>query len=57
MEVQNLDTVYGGLEFNVYITVPFQIKDKFYILKRKLKQEEFIKGEVFFLFFDTFSFK
>jgi len=37
-----LDSVSGGLEFNVIVKVPFEIKDEFCVIRRKLKKGEIV---------------
>lgn len=45
METKELDAVSGGLEFNVTMTVPFEIKDTYCVIRRELTEKEFLDGE------------
>lgn len=39
---KKLEEVSGGLEFNVLIEVPFEVKDEFCVIRRKLKEKEIV---------------
>jgi putative protease len=40
-----LESASGGLEFNVLLEVPFEVKNEFCVIRRKLSKEEYVKGE------------
>jgi putative protease len=45
METKELDCVSGGLEFNVKLVVPFEIKNTYCVIRRRLTEKEFLDGE------------
>lgn len=45
LETLQMDSASGGLEYNVQMKVPFQIKNEYCVIRRELTKEEFEKAE------------